>query len=531
MSLCNLEFFRQRDSSLLVDFDYDRNLFEFEQGSALPVLKGRLKKNLDYWYSIGTNNFVIDTINFGFRIPFISTPCKAFFHNKSALDNASFESAISELVVNHSVVEVPFVPHVVNPLSVSIQSSGKKRLILDLRHVNQFIWKQKFKCEDWRVLLSYVSKGDFLFSFDLKSGYHHFDIFPDHQTFLGFSWVFSGTVKYFCFTVLPFGLSLASYISTKCLRPLVKFWRLNGVKIVVFLDDGCGKGDSLQVAKGHSSFVQSSLSNAGFVANSSKSHWEPTQSLVWLGLNWDVVSGTISITYKRISNFIALIYKFLQLAPYVTARDCASIAGHIMSMSPILGSLTRLKTRFLYKVIDSRHSWDSRFNIGPHNDCLSEIFFWKSNIVSLNSWPILHYQAPFLLSFSDASNVACGAYLVGTNEVSHCMWSPCEVAKGSTWRELKAVHFALTSFEEFVEGRSVKWHSDNQGAVRIVDIGSPNSELLSIALVIFDFCRKFNVTFVPQWVPRELNACADEISNVIDFDDWCTTQGFFCIIR
>ena len=49
----------------------------------------------------------------------------------------------------------------------------------------------------------------------------------------------------------------------------------------------------------------------------------------------------------------------------------------------------------------------------------------------------------------------------------------------------------------------------------------------SIALDIFDFCRKFNIIFVPQWVPRELNACADEISNVIDFDDWCTTQGFF----
>ena len=78
------------------------------------------------------------------------------------------------------------------------------------------------------------------------------------------------------------------------------------------------------------------------MANSSKSHWEPTQSLVWLGLNWDLVSGTISITYKRISNFIALIDKFLQLAPYVMARDCASIAGHVMSLSPVLGSLTRL---------------------------------------------------------------------------------------------------------------------------------------------------------------------------------------------
>ena len=444
------------------------------------------------------------------------------------MENASFvESAISELVGNHSVIEVPFVPHVVNPLSVSIQSSGKKRLILDLRHVNQSIWKQKFKCEDWRVLLSYVNKGDFLFSFDLKSGYHHFDIFPDHQTFLGFSWVFSGTVKYFCFTVLPFGLSSAPYIFTKCLRPLVKFWRFNGIKIVVFLDDGCGKGESLQTAKGHSLFVQTSLGNAGFVANSTKSLWEPTQLLVWLGLNWDLVSGSISITDRRISNFIAFIDKFLQSAPYVTARDCASITGHIMSMSPVLGNLTRLKTRFLYKVIDSRSTWDSRFNIGLHNDCLSEIFFWKNNIVSLNSRNIVPYQAPFLLSFSDASNKACGVYLVGTEEVSHRMWSSSEAEKSSTWRELKAVHFALTSFKNSVQGKSVKWHSDNQGAVRIVDIGSPNTELHSIALDIFDFCRNFNVRFVSQWVPRELNTCADDISNIIDFDDWYTTQGFF----
>ena len=49
----------------------------------------------------------------------------------------------------------------------------------------------------------------------------------------------------------------------------------------------------------------------------------------------------------------------------------------------------------------------------------------------------------------------------------------------------------------------------------------------SIALDIFDFCRNFNVRFVSQWVPRELNTCADDIGNIIDFDDWYTTQGFF----
>ena len=223
---------------------------------------------------------------------------------------------------------------------------------------------------------------------------------------------------------------------------------------------------------------------------------------MWLGLNWDLVSGSISITDRRISNFIAFIDKFLQSAPYVTPQDCASITGHIMSMSPVLGNLTRLKTRFLYKVIDSRSTWDPRFNIGLHNDCLSEIFFWKNNIVSLNSRNIVPYQVPFLFSFSDASNVACGAYLVGTEEVSHRTWSSSEAEKSSTWRELNAVHFALTSFKNSVQGKSVKWHSDNQRAVRIVDIESPNTELHSID--IFYFCRNFNVCLFLNGFPESL---------------------------
>jgi len=94
-------------------------------------------------------------------------------------------------------------------------------------------------------------------------------------------------------------------------------------------------------------------------------------------------------------------------------------------------------------------------------------------------------------------------------------------------RELKAIHFALTSFKTLVQGKSVKWHSDNQGAVRIVAVGSPHPELHSIALDIFYFCRTNNVILVPQWVPRELNVSADEISKIVDYDDWYTTLVFF----
>ena len=79
-------------------------------------------------------------------------------------------------------------------------------------------------------------KGDYLFSFDLKSGYHHVDIAEVHQKYLGFSW----WGCYYVLTVLLFGLSTACYMFTKLLRPLVRYWHSKGLRLVVYLDDGLG---------------------------------------------------------------------------------------------------------------------------------------------------------------------------------------------------------------------------------------------------------------------------------------------------
>ncbi|KAL5506337.1 hypothetical protein EMCRGX_G007955 [Ephydatia muelleri] len=49
---------------------------------------------------------------------------------------------------------------------------GKMRLVVNLRHVNGFLWKQKFKYEDLRVAMMLFEQGEWLYSFDLKSGYH-----------------------------------------------------------------------------------------------------------------------------------------------------------------------------------------------------------------------------------------------------------------------------------------------------------------------------------------------------------------------
>ena len=125
-------------------------------------------------------------------------------------------------------------------------------------------------------------KVAYIFSFDLKSGYPHIEIASEHQTFLGFSWKFHQAegFQYFVFSVLPFGLSTAPYIFTKCVRPLQKYWRLQGVKIAICLDDGLVIENDYGDGKMLSSRIKEDLRRVGFVANAKKSILDPVQSIV-----------------------------------------------------------------------------------------------------------------------------------------------------------------------------------------------------------------------------------------------------------
>ena len=247
---------------------YKQNLYEYEQGTAAAVVKGRLRAHLPFWVEIGAPPWVLETIRSGYVIPFESIPpgvCLS--NNRSALEHADFvSSAVCDLLELGLISEVLTPPTVINPLSVSVNSEGKPRLILDLRHVNSYIPKAKFRMEDWKVFLQYLSRGGFMYKFDLKSGYHHIDICQPHHQFLGFQWALGGTrSRYFCFTVLPFGLWSAPYLFTKFFRPLVRYWRGLGIHLVLYLDDGAGCEKDLLSTQHCSNIVRSDLVRAGLV--------------------------------------------------------------------------------------------------------------------------------------------------------------------------------------------------------------------------------------------------------------------------
>ena len=177
-----------------------------------------LSTRLPFWREICSNHFILETVDKGYKLPFSVLPEKAILsNNKSALNHSSFvRSEIDNLLLRGCVVKCSSIPHLVNPLSVDQKvASGKLRLILDLRHVNKCLLEFPVKYEGFNELLPYTQKGCYGIEFDLKHGYHHVGIFPEHQEFLGFSWPKDNKLDYYKFRVLPFGLSTACFLFNK----------------------------------------------------------------------------------------------------------------------------------------------------------------------------------------------------------------------------------------------------------------------------------------------------------------------------
>ena len=123
------------------------------------------------------------------------------------------------------------------------------------------------------MAISFVEVGTDMFTFDLKSSYHHIGVAKDHHCYLGFSWVVpvSKKAQFHRLAVLPFGLSSAPHVFTKVLKPLVKHWRLNGARIALFLDDSWGIASTRDACASLSKTVKDDLLSIGFVSIDDKS--------------------------------------------------------------------------------------------------------------------------------------------------------------------------------------------------------------------------------------------------------------------
>ena len=501
-------------------------MFEYEQNDQISV-KSRLKEHLEFWQNELPTNEFYNTLKFGYVIPFEMFPPKIILkNNRSSVAHSEFVvTAISELLRNKCVVEVTS-PYIVIPLTVSVSASGKKRLALDLRHVNKYVEKQKVKFEGVKEALEYAREGLYMIKFDLKSGYHHIDIHPEFQKYLGFAWEMDGRVRFYEFTVLPFGLSSAGHIFTKVVRVLVNYWRSFGIPIIVYLDDGwvCEQYQRcVDIAK----FLRKTLHMAGFLVNEDKYKFDPSDQLTWLGFKWNLQKGTIEVPIDKIHNIYELLSYILSNQSDVSARKLASFVGKIISLKPALGNICQLMTRKLCMLICCRRGWDYRISIS--DACVQELRFWYDSLKSLpfNKLVVVS-SVPEQIVFSDASAFAGAGFTYEKHsKIVHYMWNELEQSESSTWRELKTVLLIVQSLQSLLSGKLVKIYTDNQNTVRIATKGSMSEKLHQLAMEMFKICIRYSIRVELEWIPRDLNVLADECSKIFDWDDWGVADRIF----
>ena len=271
--------------------------------------------------------------------------------------------------------------------------------------------------------------------------------------------------------------------------------------------------------------ITEDLQRAGLVLNQKKSHLTPARVGKWLGVNIDLVEGMFSIPTERIDKLKSRLASLLS-GSTATARALAKVTGLVMSMRIAIGPVARLRTRALYQMVNSRLFWNEKLCLTL--EAREELGFWLESVEALNGRAFRWTPSATRVVFSDASDTGYGGYVVqlGPHETTG-IWSEDEAKQSSTWRELKAVDRVLESLACKLEGQTVKWCTDNQNVVRIVQYGSRKPHLQDGAMCIYERCLQLNIRLEMSWIPRAENEKADYLSRIIDHDDWQVSPSLF----
>ena len=295
--------------------------------------------------------------------------------------------------------------------------------------------------------------------------------------------------------------------------------------VYIYLDDGVCAVSGKETAIEASQFVQDTLAKAGFVAHPTKSNWEPVQWLQWPGFVIDTDHGHIEVPLGKIASLRQRIEQAVS-SDLVSAKLLASIIGRIISMGLGIGPISRFMTHSMYAVLEARQAWRELLRLSP--EAQDELSFWLACAADYKVQPIWYAPSAVRVVYSDASDTGYGGYVVEHGAcVAYGQWSAKEALQSSTWRELTAVWLVLLSVADKLVNTCLRWFTDSQNVVRILQVGSKQPQLQAIAVKIFSLVVQHQMRLEPGWVPREYNEQADYLSRIVDSNDWQLQPAVF----
>ncbi len=385
---------------------------------------------------------------------------------------------------------------------------GGLRPILDLRRLNLSLYKGKFKMLTMRTIMSQVQEGDWFVTIDLKDAYFHIQVVHRHRRFLRFA--FGG--KAYQYKVLPFGLALAPRTFTKCMDAALAPLRLQGIRVLNYLDDWLILAHSRELVSRHRDIVLGHIHSLGLRMNAKKSVLLPSQRTVFLGVRLDSVQMHARLAPARIPVLTACLARF-KLGHHVSVGTCRRLLGLMAAASPVLplGLLHMRPFLWWMKELRLHPTVPATRLIRVSRSCCRHLLMWRDPVFLQSGvrMGVIHRRH---MITTDASMTGWGTVFKGRPASGE--WKEEFLFWHINCLELRAVFLALKYFLPVLGGYHIIVRTDNMAVVSHINRqgGSRSRTLDRLARHLLLWSQDKFLSLRAVHVPGVLNLAADFLS-------------------
>lgn len=489
----------------------------------LPPLFELPRTGLRQWEAIGASPAVLRTLAHGHRLNFWAPPppYQAKPIEVHSSDRDWLREEIGKNLQRGSWLRATEKPRHCAAAFIA-SNNGKRRVVIDLRHVNKFLRSKGCRYDTLKSLRHLLRRGDYMLSMDLESGYHHIGIAQEHVKYLGFQ--IDG--EFFYCTALPFGLSTAPRVFTKVMRAFVGHLRGRGIRVLPYLDDFLFCLESAEEAEQAAKYIDNLLLSLGLRRNRTKGSWLPVQRIEHLGFAIDSLTMLFKVTERKETRVRTFARELMALAQRrtrrVPVRMLSSFCGVAVSLWLAVPE-ARLRTRALFDALK-----DGGRLTRP---ALGELHWWAATQWASHGADIM-LPLPELLLETDASDLGWGVVLKKLNgntiAATRGYWSLQDLALPIMNRELIAVEHAVSIFGEELQGKHFRLNIDNVAAAfGLIQLHLRQAVGRHCIANIWMRLQQLRARMLVTWIRSEENVDADALSRVVDRTDYQLNPRFF----
>ena len=390
------------------------------------------------------------------------------------------------------------------------KADGSHRLILNLSRLNEHVDKITFKMETLKSALQMISKGCYFAKIDLKDAFYSISINDNDRKYLKFEW----QGKVYTFTCLPNGLSTASRIFTKVLKPVFAALRKIGHSNVAYIDDSLLQSDTYNQCLVNIKDTMNLIDSVGLTVHPEKSVITPSQCIEFVGFLLNSNDMTVRLAPRKVNNLIQLASEILD-AKAISIWTFAELIGKMTAAEPgVKYAALHYKTLELDKdraLKSNFGNYDSFMQISSESKLC--IKWWIRNIETVNK-PISPGKMDRRIE-TDSSLMGYGGHDVTHDIEFSGTWSEQDKQFHINYLELKAAFLCLQFFCEHVTNEHIHLFLDNTVALKYISkMGGRVPSLNRLARQLWQWCENRNLWISAFHIPGKLNVRADNLSRM-----------------